>query len=109
MSPASLRTVQSITTALVVITFFTSVAFVLLYTVIAPWWRSPLGRNLIAFDSALSLTLLPSVIHHITGTSSAESPFFAWFTVGAFAAVPCVIVWRAVILIRTQLDRKPDD
>lgn len=110
MNPSTLRLVQSITADEVVITFFTSVGFIVVYTVFARWWRSALGRNMVAFDAALSLTLLPSVIHHITGTSSVESAGFAWFNVAALAAVPCVIVWRTVIVIRAQLNRrKPDD
>lgn len=104
----SLKDFMHVQTVEVIITFCTSIAFIVLYSVLAPWWRSPLGRNLIAFDAVLSLTLLPSVIHHALGATSAEDTAFAWFTVSAFAAVPVVIGWRAVIMIRMQLDRKPD-
>lgn len=98
-----LHLIMSLQVGVVVATFCCSVAFVVLYTVVARWWQSPLGRNLVAFDSALSLTLLPSVLHHAFGISSSLSEPFAWFTLAAFATVPCVIVWRAVILLRAQL------
>lgn len=108
MSARTLRFIMSVQADEVVITFFASIGFIVLYTILAPWWRSPLGRNLVAFDAALSLTLLPSVVHHTFGVNSALSPAFAWFTVGAFAAVPLVIVWRAWILLRVQVGWQDD-
>jgi hypothetical protein len=102
LSPGALSLVMSVQAAEVLTTFFCSLAFIALYTVVAPWWRNPLGRNLVAFDASLSLTLLPSVIHHTFGPSAASSAFFGWFTVVAFAMVPCVIIWRAVIMVRMQ-------
>ena len=59
-------------------------------------------------DSALALTLLPSVVHHALGVSSADTPLFAWFTVLAFALVPVVIVWRVVLILRVQLQHEND-
>lgn len=109
MNPSTLRLVQSITADEVVTTFFTSVAFIVVYTVFARWWRSAFGRSMVAFDAALSLALLPSVVHHITGTSSVESAPFAWFTVASLGAVPCVIAWRTVIVVRAQLNRQKHD
>lgn len=109
MSPQMLNLIVSIQADEVVATFCCSLAFIALYTLVAKWWRSPLGRNLVAFDASLSLTLLPSVVHHAFGVSSALSEPFAWFTLGAFAAVPCVIVWRAVILVRMQLGGLHED
>lgn len=109
MSPQMLNLIISIQADEVVITFCASVGFIVLYTLVARWWRSALGRNLVAFDSALSLTLLPAVLHHAFGVSSALSEPFAWFTLAAFAAVPCVIVWRAVILLRAQLGGLHED
>lgn len=102
LSPGALSLVQALQTDEIVVTFCASLAFIALYTAVAPWWRSPLGRNLVAFDASLSLTLLPAVVHHAFGFRSAEDVVFAWFTVVAFALVPCVIVWRAVILLRMQ-------
>ena len=100
---------QHVQTVETIVTFCTSIAFIAIYTLLAPWWQSMIGRSIVALDAALSLTLLPSVIHHLFGATSAESTFFAWFTLTAFAMVPCVIVWRAVILIRIQLRGKPDE
>lgn len=108
MSPGTLQAIMHATTIETIVAFFAAVAFIALYTAIAPWWRSPLGRNLVALDGSISLTLLPSVLHHALGVSSADTPAFAWFTVCAFALVPCVIAWRAWILCRIQFGPKGD-
>lgn len=108
MSPQALAFVMSVQAGEVIATFICSLLFIVLYSVVAPWWRYPLGRNLVAFDAALSLTLLPSVVHHTFGVSSALSAPFAWFTLVSFATVPCVIVWRAVIMLRMQLGQHQD-
>lgn len=102
LSPETLSLVVAVQTDEVMVTFVCSLAFIVLYSVLAPWWRYSIGRSIVALDGALSLTLLPSVVHHMFGFRSAADPFFAWFTVGAFALVPCVIVWRAVIIVRMQ-------
>lgn len=102
MSPTTLRLLIHVTTVETMVAFFAAVAFIILYSAIAPWWRSPLGRNVVALDASISLTLLPSVIHHTFGVSTALDPIFTWFTVAAFAAVPLVIAWRAWILCRIQ-------
>jgi hypothetical protein len=102
VNPHTLMALVHATTVETIVAFCAAVAFIALYSAIAPWWRSPLGRNLVALDGSISLTLLPSVVHHTLGVSSADSAFFAWFSVVAFGLVPCVIVWRAYILLRIQ-------
>lgn len=107
MTPGTLATIQYAQATIIVITFVASLAFVALYSAVARWWLSPWGRNIVALDSALALTLLPSVIHHTFGVNTVDSPFFAWFTLGSFALVPVVIVWRMAILLGRQLRRRP--
>lgn len=102
MSPSVLQALVRATTVETIVAFCAAVAFIVLYSVIAPWWRSPLGRNVVALDASISLTLLPGVVHHFFGVSTALDPYFAWFTVLAFGAVPLVIAWRAWILCRIQ-------
>lgn len=109
MNPSTLQAIMHATTVETIVAFCAAVAFIALYSAIAPWWRSPLGRNLVALDASISLTLLPSVLHHALGVSSADTPAFAWFTVLAFGFVPVVIVWRAWILCRIQFRRPGSD
>jgi hypothetical protein len=94
---------QYVSTIETTATFLASLAFVIIYSITARWWRSALGRNLVAFDSALALTLLPSMVHHFFGVNTVNNAGFAWFTLIAFGFVPIVIVWRTAILIRLQL------
>jgi hypothetical protein len=109
VDPSTLHALMSSLTVETIVTFFTAVAFIVLYSVVAPWWRSPLGRNVVALDASISMTLLPSVVHHFFGVSAALDPVFTWFTVISFGLVPCVIAWRAWILLRIQLGRHDSD
>lgn len=82
--------------------FGASVAFVVLYSLLAPWWRSQVGRAMVSLDAALALTLLPSVLHYAVGLNLAH-PFFAWYDFASLLAVAGVTVWRTVVMVRIQL------
>jgi hypothetical protein len=112
VSPGTLDVIVHTTTIEVIATFCAAVGAILVLWAVAPWWRSAIGRNALAMDSALALTLLPSVIHHALGVSSADTPLFAWFSVISFGLVPIVIVWRVVLILRIQIKHEndpPDD
>lgn len=108
MNPQTLRLIVDLTIDETMVAFFAALGFILLYTIVAPWWKSALGWSIVALDGSIALTLLPSVIHHWAGVSTADAPVFAWFTVGAFALVPMVIAWRAWILVRLQIRHRQD-
>ena len=83
--------------------FFAAVGFVTLYTYLAPWYKSSLGRSIVALDSALALTVLPSVLHFLFGVSVLESKPFAIFALSSFTTIPLIIVWRGYLLWRIQV------
>lgn len=78
-----------------------SVLFVVLYTVLSPWWKTATGRNIM---------FLMSMIAAITG-------YFAWainqdgelphgfypVRFGLFAGLATAIGWRVVIFVRAQV------
>jgi hypothetical protein len=82
--------------------FFAAVGFVALYSVLAPWWKTPLGRSIVALDTAVAMTVAPSVLHFVFGVTSLKSETFAFFTLGAFTMIPIIIVWRGWLLWRLQ-------
>lgn len=86
-----------------------SILFIVLYTVLAPWWRNPVGRSIVGFDAALTLTLLPTALHDLLGLNLAH-PVFAWYDLASLWAVAGVTVWRTVVMVRVQLAgrREPD-
>jgi len=81
----------------------TIAAFVAYYTRTARWWRSPVGRTIVAKDIALILVLLPSVLSMFFSFNRLTSYVAAWFDVGSFALVPVIMAWRIVVWRR--LDR----
>jgi hypothetical protein len=107
VNPSTLSLIQQAQIIITVIAFCTTVGFIVLYSVVAKWWQNTLGRCIVALDGAVALTLLPGVIHHWFGVSSADTPFFAWFSLVSFAAVPLVVAWRGVILLRIQFGHTP--
>jgi hypothetical protein len=107
VTPGTLTTIQQAQIIITVVAFCTTVAFIVLYSIVAKWWENTLGRCIVALDASVALTLLPSVVHHWLGVSSADTPFFAWFSLVSFAAVPLVVAWRGWILLRIQFGHTP--
>lgn len=87
---------------MVVLAFAASVLFIVVYTVLAPWWRSEIGRALIAMDTGLALALAPAVLHRLLGVSLAASLGFGWYYLGSLALVAGATLWRTWIIIKTQ-------
>jgi hypothetical protein len=77
--------------------FWTGVGFIIFYTMLAPWWRTPMGKMIVSFDFAFVL---------ITSGTTFREEFGVSFSNGAavrilFAALiiaPLVIVSRVILL-----------
>jgi hypothetical protein len=82
--------------------FWSSIAFVGWYSLLAPWWRLPIGRAIVALDSAIAFALLPSVIGLLWGEQAVVSVIYQWLTVCALGCVPVITCWRMVIVWRIQ-------
>lgn len=82
--------------------FWSALSFIAWYSLWAPWYRTPVGRAIVALDSAIALACFPTVLGLIFGASVIASPWFAWLTVAAFAAIPVITVYRGVIVFRIQ-------
>lgn len=82
--------------------FFSAIGFIALYSFVAPWYKSTLGRSIVALDTAVALTVFPSVLHFLFGVTSLQSEAFAFFTLAAFSAIPIIIIWRGWLLWQLQ-------
>lgn len=86
-------------TALIAVGFVAMLAFIGLYFR-SPWWRTPVGRNLMALPAVLGgllgLWLLGRLVHLPT-----------WLWAGGIAALDAVMWWRVVILWRLQHKEGP--
>lgn len=76
--------------------------FTLVYGCLAPWWRSPIGRNVLVHGAVLAVTF---------GLVSAQLAFgVAWQARGwvrliIFGSVAAVGWWRLAILLRDHMIR----
>lgn len=93
--------VMELTNDAVIASFAASVLFVATYTALARWWRSEVGRALVALDTGLALTLAPLVLHRLSGLN-VSSLGFAWYYFGSLTLVAGATLWRTVIVVRTQ-------
>lgn len=98
-----------LTDDVVVLAFAASVAFIAVYTVLAAWWRSEIGRALVALDAGLVLTLAPAVLHRLFGLSIFYTLGFAWYYLISLSFVAGATIWRTVIVIKTQVRGRRDD
>lgn len=78
-----------------------SVAFLLVYLLLARGYRTEIGRALITLDTGLTLALGPSVIHRLTGLSLASTAY-AWYFVASIALVGVATWWRVWFVIKVQ-------
>jgi hypothetical protein len=85
--------------------FWAGIAFVLLYTILAPWWKNSFGRALVAMDLAVSAALFPAVLSTEFGVQMFSAEFIAWLEVAAFSVVFVVIMSRMYLLAKVNKDR----
>lgn len=87
--------------ALVVVTTGLAWAFVVLYHLWAPWWRSEVGRHVMTYSTVVAAVLTLSLVRLIGG-ASLETTWFQILRLIVFAGVPAAIGWRIAILWRVQ-------
>lgn len=99
--------VADLTADVVLAAFVASVAFIVLYTALAPWWRTDIGRALVMLDAGVALTLGPSVAYRFLGFKVADTLGFSWYFLVTLTMVAGAIIWRTVIMTREQLAGRP--
>jgi len=86
--------------------FICSVAYITVYTMLAPWWRNPWGRGMIAFSSATTLLLLPTILHLLFGINVSNN-FFAWYYTGSLYLAGSIELYRIRWIYRVQQHDTP--
>jgi hypothetical protein len=97
------RLLSDLAQAAVLAAFLAALLFIGVYSAVAPWWRSAIGRALVIMDAGIAMTLLPLVLHVVFGLAEV-SVFYAWFEIGALALVAGSTLWRTWIVVRVQRD-----
>lgn len=92
--------------ALVWASFLASWAFVIGYTILAPWWRTRMGRHMFTFG-AMVAGLLTLII--VTALLGRNYPGRDYVRLACYAAL-AVMLWRHVwMLVSSQLKAPRDD
>lgn len=89
-------TLRSVTTWEMLIAAGAAVAFMILYAVRSDWRRSVMGQHLMAFMGVLAAILVMWAVGRFVG----KLPLLAWTV--ALGAFDLVLVWRVLLLWRTQ-------
>jgi hypothetical protein len=76
------------------------IAFIVIYSVVAPWWSNVIGRTIVAKDILLGLALTPSILSLFFHFNRLSSVIAGWVDLGLFAGIAVVMIWRCVIWLR---------
>ena len=88
--------------------FLACAAFAVIYHVQAPWWRSRIGRNLMAFAAAIAALFLYTVLITLWPEGCAATVLRSLRTAVAVAVV-VLMVQRTRLVIRAQHPPKQQD
>lgn len=102
---SQMRLLAELTDDAVLGAFICSAAFVITYSALARWWRSPIGVSLVTLDTGLALALSPAILHRFFGVP-VTSAGFQWFFLVCLCTIAAATAWRTVILAREQLRRR---
>jgi hypothetical protein len=47
--------------------FWSAVGFILIYSLLSPWWRNPIGRMIVRLDASVALALASGIMVHEFG------------------------------------------
>lgn len=79
-----------------------SLGFIALYHMVAPWWRTPAGRSVMALGAVLAAVLTLGAVRLLTG----DSLWFAILRLIVFSGLPVEIARRTLLLVRLQLRQR---
>jgi hypothetical protein len=95
-----------------VVALFGAVVFAVTYHLLAPWWRSQIGQNLMTMTGGVALLLLLGVARTVLAPGApAVDAYFGQsvLVLLAFLALGVAFWWRWVLLIRQQVPRCTDE
>jgi hypothetical protein len=87
------------------VTFWISFAFPFVMSLFWPWWKNPWGWNIMALETVIWLSLVPTPLHALFGL--AYGPVLSWIQVVAVFTAGAVVLWRGVLIFLAQ--RQPSE
>jgi hypothetical protein len=85
------------------IAFWSATVFMLFIGLAWPFWKSFWGINIIIFDFAIALALIPSILAHDFGLHVLSSTAALWVEVAALWLVGIIVIWRGGLIVTEQL------
>jgi hypothetical protein len=90
-------------TVAVTAAFAAPILLVTVYSIVAPWWRSQIGRTLVTAKAAVALALLPPFLHRITGNGDVgTTPAFNVFISVTWGVLALVLLRMTWVIVATQ-------
>lgn len=80
--------------------FCSLVLWIVVYTKISPWWRSPIGQTLVIKTGLLALLLVPSILSLFFDLNRITSMAVGWIDAALIGLIAPVMVWRTVVWVR---------
>ena len=77
------------------------IQWVTVYTVLQPWWRSPIGRSLVLFAGFSVVTPVLFILSLFFHLNLAGSHLLAWVEIALLIAYVPAMAWRSVVWIRS--------
>jgi hypothetical protein len=90
-----------------VVSGFASIAgWVVLYSFLAPWWESPIGRTLVAKSVLIALLFVPTGLSLFFHLNRLDSVVAGWVDAGLIGLVTPVMIWRSVVWLKLHRNRE---
>lgn len=81
-------------------------AFISVYTRLAPWWRNPIGRTLVIKDILLVLILIPSVLSLFFQLNRFDSRITGWVDIALLGLLAPVMLWRSAVWMKIHRQKQ---
>lgn len=98
--------IEALGNVLVVLTCAGAITFCAMYALFSPWWKSAMGRNVMAMMGTIGLFLILAIIRMIWPNAFNDMP---WIRLVAWSLIGGIVWWRVVLLVRTQVLRRRDE
>jgi hypothetical protein len=83
--------------------FCAPLLLIAVYTAVARWWSTQVGRALVTVKAAISLALLPPFLHRISGHGNVgSSPAFNVFNTIAWGVLALMLLRMTYVIVATQ-------
>lgn len=77
--------------------FVSLTAWIALYSALAPWWRNPVGRTLVAKTALIAGLFVPSILGLFFHLSRQDSYIAGWADTALICLVSPVMWWRSIV------------